>query len=280
MMRCVTAMTLALFLTANPARAQGTLPAPSHGVEEREHGGNAIRPNVWLNVGAYGKYIWHGLAINRDPVLQADIGISLYGFALSVWGNMDLTDRNSPQWAGQFTEVDWTLSYTHAWGPFSLAGGVMSYDYPNTGAASTHEVFVEAALELPLTGPLNVITLKPGVAVYYDFDDAKDALFASPYIEGTVELPAMPLPLYPESIQCKAYTGFCNRKWNDYYTGVDTSAAFMGGLDIAFPCKIRGVDALTLSPGVNLSTIWHRASRDRLHSKDNVVWVFNVGLEF
>ena len=40
------------------------------------------------------KYVWRGILVTDDPVLQPSITFAFKGFSLNIWANMDLTDVN------------------------------------------------------------------------------------------------------------------------------------------------------------------------------------------
>ena len=82
-------------------------------------------PSVWamdmakdisgeVSVDYFGKYIWRGQALTDDPVLQPSITFNCPEdkFHFNIWANMDLTTVNGTR--NDFTEVDYTLSYTDA----------------------------------------------------------------------------------------------------------------------------------------------------------------------
>jgi hypothetical protein len=104
-------------------------------------------------------YVWRGQVLNDDGALQPWVELAYAGFTLNVWGSIDLDDTpNDAQW--KFTEVDVTASYAVPIGAYALDVGVISYSFPNTGVASTWELFG--------TLTLSDVVLSPFVSLYYD----------------------------------------------------------------------------------------------------------------
>ncbi len=80
-------------------------------------------------------YVYEGLVGNDEPVFQPGLDITApYGFALSFWGSMNLTDVESPWYpdsAGEWGELNLGLSWTLPWeGPVRLTLGALYYAYP------------------------------------------------------------------------------------------------------------------------------------------------------
>ena len=75
------------------------------------------------------KYVWRGLEVNEDPVLQPALTVTYGGFSFNIWGNMDLTDFGEDECvytsdcesrAGQFTEIDLTLDYSRSFDKLNI----------------------------------------------------------------------------------------------------------------------------------------------------------------
>ncbi|MCK9995110.1 MAG: MltA-interacting MipA family protein, partial [Candidatus Krumholzibacteria bacterium] len=76
----------------------------------------------------YTKYVWRGMNLVDDAVLQPSLEVGLFGFELAVWGNMYLTDIANE--SGQFGEVDYTIGYELELALFELEAGFIFYTYP------------------------------------------------------------------------------------------------------------------------------------------------------
>ncbi|MBU0633697.1 MAG: hypothetical protein KKB82_00075 [Candidatus Omnitrophica bacterium] len=75
---------------------------------------------------AYNKYVWRGITLDTDPVVQPGVDISGYGFTLSFWSSFD-ADSNDTLASD---EVDFTVDYTHDFEYLSLSLGHTNYDFP------------------------------------------------------------------------------------------------------------------------------------------------------
>ena len=132
-------------------------------------------PNTGLSFATtldlYSAYVWRGEVINDRPVWQpgatASYATGNYGtLSANVWGNFDMTDRNSHTKFGGVNELDYTASYAIDVGPVSLSVGHIWYTFPSiSGSAygtSTREVYV--------TAQYNNDIVNPFVKAYYDYD--------------------------------------------------------------------------------------------------------------
>ncbi|HVS13476.1 MAG TPA: TorF family putative porin [Thermoanaerobaculia bacterium] len=105
-------------------------------------------------------YVWRGVTFTDGAVFQPSITAShASGFSLNVWGNLDVDDVNGL--AGDFQEVDVTLSYGFGGDTVSVEVGLIDYLFPNAVGPETHEVYLSVGFD---------VALQPSVAVYYDFD--------------------------------------------------------------------------------------------------------------
>lgn len=130
--------------------------------------GTAAEMEGGIDLTFAGRYIWRGIPLNEEAVLEPSIGISGGGFSLNVWGNMDLTDWGEDAGygdeTGDFTEIDLTADYSREFGPVTLAAGFVTYTFPNLtelGAVSTTEVYGGISLDVPLS---------PSLTSYVDID--------------------------------------------------------------------------------------------------------------
>ncbi len=233
-------------------------------------------PTVNFANSVYNKYIWRYAVVDNEAVLQSNLGAAVAGFSAGVWGNMDLTDERSSDYAGHFTELDWTLAYGGSVGPLALKGGITGYNYPLTGTPGSYEVFADVSGTLPVVGQY----LVPGVGVYYDIDDAKSALFVEPYLGGSAALPEVPLPFKPESIGWRFFTGLTNGPYNRYNFAVNDYAWLGAGGELRLTCKIDGAPYLSIVPSIALTTIIDGDVRDAVRHDDNVLAGLTLSLDF
>jgi uncharacterized protein (TIGR02001 family) len=114
-------------------------------------------------------YMWRGLTFNDGLVAQPSIDVAgPQGIGINVWGNFDIDDYNGTINDGEFSEVDFTVSYAIPVDGFDLGIGVIEYLFPEAGTnTNTREIYVEAGVEL-------VENLTAGVFLTYDFDEVDD----------------------------------------------------------------------------------------------------------
>lgn len=129
-------------------------------------GSKAQAADVTAAVDINSSYVWRGLTFNDGPVIQPSIEVGMGGFALNVWGNVDIGDYGDTLDTGEFSEVDLTLSYSRSFGPVEVSGGVIEYLFP-AGGPSTTEVFISTGVDIGAG-------FSAGLELYYDFDQVDD----------------------------------------------------------------------------------------------------------
>lgn len=121
----------------------------------------------YASVDIMSNYVWRGQKLSNSWVVQPSVGITYGGFGANIWGNYD-SDRfeadSSDSGHGEFSEVDFTLNYTHAIDKLTLTAGYIYYAFE--GANDTQEVYLTAAYDT---------LLKPALSVYYDYDEGHGA---------------------------------------------------------------------------------------------------------
>jgi len=124
----------------------------------------------------YSAYIWHGMVVNDEPVIQPYAGLTYsfgdYGAVTAdAWFNFDTTGNNGQRHVGGINEIDYTLSYAVTLGDFSLGAGHIWYTFPSVSSAdyypSTREIFVSAAYNNDIVVPF--------VKAFYDYARADGA---------------------------------------------------------------------------------------------------------
>ena len=134
--------------------------APARGIG-RLHGG--------ADLGVVSKYIWRGYTQNDDFALQPDVYLRYGNFLASIWGSVDMTDREDIgiDSRGDFSEIDYVFQYTIPARLINLTFGYSFYTYPNTPDElrdSTQEVYARGAFK---------VLLDPTVEMYFDTDEVE-----------------------------------------------------------------------------------------------------------
>jgi uncharacterized protein (TIGR02001 family) len=220
---------------------------------------------IGMNLDLSSKYVWRGIDTVDDWVLQPSVDLSLRGFALNVWGNLDLTDENDDE--GEFSEVDVTASYTFSLESVELTAGAITYFFPSAGGDTT-ELFASLGLDVPLS---------PSLTVYRDVDevDGTYVAFSTGYaLDGLLGL-GESLGLKPE---LEVSIGYGDRDHNEAYYGErdDGFADLTLGLVVPF----RPTESATVSGWVRYSTLLDGGIRDRMDRADNLWFGFSVSVSF
>ncbi len=202
------------------------------------------------------KYVWRGMPVNSESVLQPSLTVSHpSGLSFNLWGSYDITNSNGNK--GRITEIDYTLSY--AWKPASTdySAGILRYEFPNTAFAKTHEAYFSASFEAPFS---------PILALSYDFDQA-DGLYANFGIGNTCKLgPGEEASELNFSARLGAATG----NYNKFYFGGHSEAAFTDlYLGASMPLT---TGKMTITPSLAYSSILDGGLRDAYSRPDNLIF--------
>ncbi len=230
-------------------------------------------------VSLFSKYVWRGLVVTDDPVLQPEIAADFLGFGASIWGNMDLTDyhRTSEDPSGlkgQMNEVDYNLHYGISLPLLKLEAGLIFYDFPNTNESATTEIYLSAAAG---------VLFSPSVSLYYDMDEIDG---------GYIQLGAShDVAMSPGSnLNLAASLGYGSKDYVQGYFGplpVDKALTTLGAgptnfqLSAALPYHL--LPMVTVTPSVTYSTLLGDASDAAdLAGNDKNAFFFGVtaGLSF
>jgi uncharacterized protein (TIGR02001 family) len=178
----------------------------------------ALPFDVELGVDVFSHYMWRGMVVNEDPVVQPSVTVSkdLFGgtVAFNVWSSFDLTDFSETNGSsGHLQEIDYTLSYGKSlteWVDFET--GVIYYRFPGDAGTlpSTWEAY--ASFSFPAT-----CFVTPSVTAYYDFDEV-DGWYVKAALDREFAITeAVTLGL-------STSVGYADADYNAYYFGVDDSA--------------------------------------------------------
>lgn len=201
--------------------------------------GGAWGGEVAVDVPVMSAYVWRGQVLGKDPVAQPGLTGSMGGLSVNAWSSMNLSGTETD---GEFTEMDWTVSYARAVGRVKLGAGVVQYTFPNStveaedGAVSAYpgtvEVFASVGVDAPLA---------PSLAVYGDVDEI-EGVYAVASVGHSFEWEG------PVGLDLTASLGFGDQEYNEGYFGHEEAALNDLVLGAALPIALA--ENLRVKPSI------------------------------
>ena len=217
-------------------------------------------PAVSADVTVASKYVWRGLILTDDPVLQPSLTVGYKGLGLNIWANTDLTDANGT--SGEINELDYTLDYSFSVNKVNLTVGVIQYTFPHTDFEPTTEIYGTAALD---------VLLSPAATIYWDTDEV-GGVYGTLGIGHSFALGEV-RGISP-SLDLSGSIGFASSDWNEGYYGVDSSGLVDLLLTAGMPIPIDG--HLSITPYISYSQVIDSKLKDAV-ADDNATF-FGVTL--
>lgn len=152
-------------------------------------------------------YVWRGMLLTNNPVIQPSLTLSAYGLNLNVWGSVDVTDVNEDKGENyHWQETDYTISYEYSpMEGLDLTGGFIWYTF--SGLDSTGEVF--GTVTLPC------VPLSPSLSAYYDIDEA-DGLYLNAGLSHDLEITEK------LGLTLSGGLGYGNNNYHEFYFGEES----------------------------------------------------------
>lgn len=173
---------------------------------------SAAAKEAKLQADVFSAYVWHGITLNEDPVFQPKLEVALPGgFAVTVWGNLDIGSNNNEFDAGEFSETDLILSYEFTTGAVSVTAGYIEYLYSH----QTNDVGGALAGTRDVYGGLDVdlgLGFAASAYLYYDVDEVQD-LYANAGVTYAYQCPAK------VTTEVGASIGYVGKDWAVYNSG-------------------------------------------------------------
>lgn len=124
-----------------------------------------IKTSGIASVDVMSNYVWRGQKLSNSWVVQPSVGINYGVFGANIWTNYDSDSKiDEGDEHGEFSETDFTLSYTRAIDKWTFGTGYIYYAL--SGTNDTQELYLSASYDT---------LLKPSVILYYDFDEGQGA---------------------------------------------------------------------------------------------------------
>ena len=218
-----------------------------------------------VSAGYYSKYIWRGQNVNDTSVFQTNVSGSAYGFTGAIWSNIDLTNDSqfAPGNAGEFSEIDYSLDYSHSFSKVGISAGVIHYLFPNTSSQSTTEIYGGVSFALPLS---------PKITWYRDVN-----LIKGSYVQITAghsfEKIAKWNDDYYIGLSLNGSLAWAGSGYNSGYFGIDETKFNDLTIGVGVPFNLKHV---TVTPSVNVSTMLDEEIGNATYERNNV-W-FGVAL--
>jgi len=217
---------------------------------------SSAHPEFGVDLAFVNKYVWRGMLLTDGPVFQPAATLGYKGASINVWGNLDLDNVNDN--AGDFNEIDMTLDYTHTIKEFSVSGGLIYYDFPNTDFRSTLELYVAAGVD---------ILLQPCITVYFDVDQAQ-GIYGTLGLSHSFDLPDSDSVSW--SLDLAARVGLGSSPDVDYYFGVHDAAFTDFYAEGSLPVTI--FDQLTITPYIGVAMVLDTSLRAQTDQSDNFLF--------
>lgn len=151
---------------------------------------------ITVDVPFFSKYVWRGINLVNDPVIQPSITLGYEGWAVNLWGNYDLNN------AKRFNEYDVTLSYARDFAQGSWTLGYIDYSFPGSGPTHTREFFGRVDFNEEFA---------PYFAINFDVDEA-DGFYAR--IGGSTDFNTE-----AGDINFHGWFGYGSESHNNFYYG-------------------------------------------------------------
>jgi hypothetical protein len=183
----------------------------------------------------YSQYVWRGMLLDRDAVLQSGFYITtpeskLGRVQLSIWTSEDLENKDNLK----SQEVDYVFDYTYSFKNFDLSFGHTYYDFPDSDAFSR---------EFYLGVSFSNLFLSPSITFYRDYGNEEDGGGNGSYISLDTSY-SIPIKNTPLTLDLLGHFGY-NHELFINGNGEDLGL----GLGITIPLT----EKLSCSPSINYS---------------------------
>ncbi|HPD14458.1 MAG TPA: hypothetical protein PLE19_05885 [Planctomycetota bacterium] len=233
-------------------------PAPIEAPKEAEPAAPAKEWSVALDSTFNSAYVWRGLRLNDEAVWQPSVSASWKGFTATLWGNVDLTDRNQEK--RHVSEIDYSLEYGWSCDRLKFVVGAVRYEYPNTSFDGTTEVYASVGVDT---------LLSPTLKVWRDVDLVKGA-YGALMVSHTFADVARLSKAASLSLDCQGSVGYGSHRHNLAYYGLARAAAADATFGLGLPIQVG--DHWRIRPSLNFTHILDGAAARSMGYRDTF-WV-------
>jgi len=227
-----------------------------------------INVDISATVDLYSKYIWRGMKLDNDFVIQPGFTIGAYGFELGVWSSFDVGADDGRA----SSEVDTSLMYTYDFEGLNLFGkdletfsvtvGHVYYDFPDAGTFSKEAIL----------GFSYDTLLSPTLTWYHDYSRESQGGGKGDYLVLDLSHSLDLVPSYGITLDLGGHVGY-NRKL--FINGEGGDVALTGGLTIPL------TKTLSMAPSINYSMPFGGVKDENDGSHENeFFWGVGFSAEF
>lgn len=181
----------------------------------------------------FSKYIWRGLRLDGDGVIQPGLTISAFdGWSFSVWSSFDVENEDSLN----SDEIDSTLNYAHTFEDLKVFGAALSpvtvtlghtyYDFPGTDTFS-RETMISVGY-----GSF----LSPAFSWYHDYGNESQGGGKGDYYVLALGHSIEVLPSYGITVDLSGHAAYND---NLFISGVGGDILLTAGLTIPLTKKMK-----------------------------------------
>jgi len=203
----------------------------------------------------FSKYVWRGVNLVNDPVLQPSVNFEYQGWNLNLWGNYDIDNLK------QFTEYDITFSYSGELPQGSWSAGYIDYANPQSTIKHTREFFASFTFNHELS---------PYIQLNYDNDEV-DGLYARFGIEKGI-------PTSSGDLNLHTWLGFGDDDMNGALYGNNKSGLADFGLEATFSRQFG--EQTTGYLKLSYTTLLNKNHLAGAPNRNNLIFGFGVGYQF
>jgi hypothetical protein len=206
------------------------------------------------------RYVWRGLLLDDGPVGQPSAWISAFGFTLTAWSNVAMTDASG---VAGLNSGGFILAYDRDWEKLRLEAALDSYIGRMSSDIESRNT-MEGSLKLSYpVGPLRIFTTQAFDVLAY-----RGSYFGEAGLEYAKQITKN------TEFTISGRSGWASAKFNDVYIGVNKSAFNFVGVEGALTYYLG--QRMYFRPHVEFSSITDRMLRGQL-APANIV---NFGLAF
>jgi hypothetical protein len=206
------------------------------------------------------RYVWRGLLLDDGPVGQPSAWISAFGFTLTAWSNVAMTDASG---VAGLNSGGFILAYDRDWEKLRLEAALDAYMGRMSSDIESRNT-MEGSLKLSYpAGPLRIFTTHAFDVLAY-----RGSYFGEAGLEYAKQITKS------TEFTISARSGWASAKFNDVYIGVNKSAFNFVGVEGSLTYYLGR--RMYFRPHVEFSSITDRMLRGQL-APANIV---NFGLAF